>query len=337
MLNENIIKWFELLIKQTEFYSDVKTGKDKLAYAYKVNNFKKALATIKRFKNEIKSGEHLRSSVGKNKGIGQGTMDRIDEIIKTGKLSEVNDADISGKHLEYVENIMKIFGIGRVKAYELYTKHGIKNVDDLKKAIKKGTIDLPEYIMKGLKYVDKIKRGIPRATMHEINKYLIKQGIKQDPEMEVRVCGSYRREKDVSNDIDVIISHPKIITKEEAENSDLLRNFIKRLKKDKFIVDSFTSPDVPTKYMGVCKLDGDELRRIDIRYMPQESYYTAIMYFTGSREFNTRLRNIAKSMDYKLNEYALINNKNNKRFEIKGEKDIFDKLGLEYVQPKDRY
>ena len=52
-------------------------------------------------------------------------------------MAEVHDADISGEHLMYIEELMKIFGIGRVKAYELYTKHDIKSINDLKKAVKK--------------------------------------------------------------------------------------------------------------------------------------------------------------------------------------------------------
>src|SRR2546430_16406501 len=123
MLNEDIIKWFDLLIKQLKFYVDVKTGKDKLAYSYKLNSISKALNIIQRLKFKIESGSQLKD----HKGIGTGTIRRIDEILKTGKLSEVNEADVSGKHLDYVDELMKIFGIGRIKAYELYTKHGIKS------------------------------------------------------------------------------------------------------------------------------------------------------------------------------------------------------------------
>lgn len=332
IINENIIKWFELLLKQLEFYVDVKTGKDKLIYSHKLNSLAKGLAVIRKITFKIKSGSELKDY----KNIGKGIMGRIDEIINTGKLEEVKEADINGKHLEYVDELMKIFGIGRVKAYEIYTKYNIKSIDELKEAVKKGNIDLPENILKGIKYIDKIKVNIPRAEMDAIYSKLIFTGISLDPEMDVRVCGSYRREKDTSNDIDVIISHPSIKTKKQSENSDLLFKFVSILENEKFIIDDFTSKNVPTKYMGVCKLTKTGLlRRLDIRFMPQESYYTAILYFTGSDNFNRQMRSVALSMGYTLNEYRLLGD-DNKPMKVNSEMEIFDLLNMEYVQPKER-
>lgn len=328
-LNSKIIKWFELLIKQLVFYVNVKTGKDKLIYSYKIKAIKKALNIIKNVDFKITDGKQLQ----KYKGIGTGTIDRINEILTTGGLIEINKADISGKHLEYVDNLMKIFGVGHVKAYELYTVYGIKSISDLKKAIKNKTIELPENIIKGIKYVDKIKIDIPRSEVEDIAIYLINTGIKYDPNIDIRVCGSYRRENKTSNDIDIIISHPDIITKQQAENSDIMNKFIKYLIKSNFIVDSLTSLNVPTKYMGICRLTRKhKMRRIDIRFIPQESYYTAILYFTGSRSFNKKMRGVALSMGYTLNEYRLLDEKG-KPFKVSSEKDIFDILNMEYLQP----
>lgn len=332
MLNEDIIKWFELSIRQLEFYVDVKSGREKISYSYKLRAITKALDAIRRIDFKITTGKQLKGY----KDIGKGTIRRIDEILETGKLAEINEADISGAHLDYVDELMRIFGIGRIKAYELYTKYNIKSIDELKAAVKKGDIDLPENILKGIKYVDKIKTKIPRAEIDTIYSKLIMVGIKLDPNMDVRICGSYRREKEFSNDVDVIISHPDIITKKQAKNSDLMVKYIHVLEEDGFIVDSFTAENVPTKYMGVCRLGKDGLlRRIDIRYIPQESYWTALLYFTGSGEFNRRMRSVALSMDYTLNEYRLLDDKE-KPMKVTSEMDVFDYLNMEYLQPKER-
>src|SRR5438132_12973 len=103
-MNDNIIKWFELLLKQLEFYVDVRTGKDKIIYLFKLKSIKNALDIIKKLKYELTSGSQLKDV----KNIGKGTISRIDEIIKTGQLSEVHEADKSGQHLEYVDELMKI-------------------------------------------------------------------------------------------------------------------------------------------------------------------------------------------------------------------------------------
>ena len=322
MKNKNIIYWFEKLITFLEHSVDIKSGKDKLIYSYKVNSIKKSLQVIKNIDFEIKSGDEIKEY----KSIGIGTINRIDEIIKTGKLAEVKE-DIE----TYENELMNVFGIGRVKAFELYTKHNIKTIQDLKKAYKNKEIELSDVIIKGLKFYDKIKENIPREEIDEINIYLLNCCLKIDKNLSLMICGSYRREKDISNDIDIIISHPEIKTKKDIKNSDLLTRFINYLEKDKFIVCSLTSNETTTKYMGLCKYKKYPIRRIDVRFIAQASYYTAILYFTGSKDFNKNIRGVALSMGYTLNEYELTNNK-----KINSEKDIFDYLNMEYIEPSKR-
>ena len=114
-----------------------------------------------------------------------------------------------------------------------------------------------------------------------------------------------------------------------------MTNFIKLLVTDKFIVDNYTSYNVPTKFMGLCKYKRKDLYRIDIRLIPLESIHPAMLYFTGSRDFNKKLRRIAMNLNYTLNEYGLFDSKN-KVINVQSEKDIFDILGVEYLQPHQR-
>ena len=92
-------------------------------------------------------------------------------------------------------------------------------------------------------------------------------------------------------------------------------------------------------YKGFCKLGPKyPVRRIDIKFVPYDSYYTALFHLTGSGDFNKKIRLTAMSLGYKLSEYEICKyvGKKCKRFKVKSEKDIFDILGLEYVQPKHR-
>ena len=98
-----------------------------------------------------------------------------------------------------------------------------------------------------------------------------------------------------------------------------------------------TSSDVETKFMGFAQLPNKNVRRIDIRFMPYESYYCALLYFTGSGNFNRKMRNVAIQMNYKLNEYGLYKiNKGGKyeRLLVESEKDVFDYLNMEYLPPQ---
>jgi len=88
--------------------------------------------------------------------------------------------------------------------------------------------------------------------------------------------------------------------------------------------------------MGFCKYLDNPYRRIDIRFIPWKSYYTALLYFTGSAEHNKKLRTIALKKKYKLSEYNLIDLTTNTELKITSEKKIFELLDLDYVLPKFR-
>ncbi len=331
-MNSKIIEEFERLIKQIKFDIDnAKDKKEELIHSFRLSSILKVLKLIKSYPNKIKSSDDLKGI----KGIGKNSLNRIDEIIKKGKLSEIKQEQIDQTYLNYLENLEEVFGIGRKTALELYKKYNVKSVKDLKNLHKKGIIELPDNVLKGLKYYGKFKENIPREEIDEINIYLQKKVKKNPDKMELLICGSYRRLKPTSNDIDILITHPKVKT-EASDKKHYLEDFIDELIKDKFIVDSFTEKTVKTKYMGLCKYKKNPIRRIDIRFISYESYPFAVLYFTGSKDFNKMMRQVAIDMDYTLNEYGLYDNKKNKYLKAKSEEEIFELLNLEYVQPKDR-
>jgi len=337
-LNKQIIDQFELLIEQIKHDIDVApTRKDSLRHSFRLKQIKNALDVIKKYPKKIESGKQLTGYAG----IGKGTITRIDEILSTGKLKEIS---IKKKHKDvekYIDELEQVFGIGRKKAYELVTKYGIKSIADLKKAHMAGKIELTDQMMISLKHHNNYKQSIPRSEMDQVNILIQKLIPEVDPKLEGRICGSYRREKPTSNDIDILITHPDIITKKQLLNSksNYLRLFVQKLKDEKFILDDLTHENYETKYMGYCRLRLDyPTRRIDIYYIPYESYYAALLHLTGSGNFNRKMRLLAGNLGYKLNEYGLFKIKNGKmaRVKVNSEKDIFDELGMDYIEPKDR-
>jgi DNA polymerase/3'-5' exonuclease PolX len=98
------------------------------------------------------------------------------------------------------------------------------------------------------------------------------------------------------------------------------------------IIDSMTDKKVKTKFFGFSKYLNNPPRRIDIRFVSYNSYPSALLYFTGSKDLNTKMRSIAKKKGYKLSEYGLFD-KNNIPFKVNNERDIFHKLDMEYIPP----
>ena len=334
MANAKIINEFIRLIKQIKYEIDLaKNKKEELTQSYRLLTIQKVIKILEKYPEKITSGQQLKDI----DGIGKGTINRINEILKTGKLSEIKDEVIDNSYLIYLEELEDIYGIGHKTALELYNKYNIKSIKDLKKLYKTGKIELPPNVVKGLQYYGKIKENIPRLEIDKINNFLLETLKSLDKELFGIICGSYRRLKLTANDIDMLLVHPRLKTKKDIENSKLnyLKLFIEELIKRKFIVDSLTDINVPTKYMGLCQIENNPIRRIDIRFIPYESYYYAMLYFTGSKDFNKKMRMVAINLNYTLNEYGLYD-KSNKMLKANSEKEIFDYLGMEYVDPQFR-
>lgn len=339
-LNKIIIKEFEKLIEYKLWELNNATDRNqKIHKSYSLEQTKRVLKILKSYPKEIKDKELEKLS--QIKGIGKKSIERIKEIINKKKLSELEDFTNQKNYQDYIDKLEQIIGIGKSKAHELITKYKINSIEELKKAIKNGKLKVNDKIKLGLKYYNKHKQRIPRDEITMINDYLHKMYAKVDVNLFGIICGSYRRLKPYSGDIDVLITHPLVKTKKQLQSSKInyLRELIKILKKNKFIIDDLTDKNVTTKYMGFCKLRNYPIRRIDIRYMPYESYYPALLYFTGSGDFNKKMREVAITMGYKLNEYGLFLMKNNKEVKMikaNSEKDIFDALGMEYIPPENR-
>jgi len=341
-MNSLIINKFEDLVAmiQNDTY-DIIDDKTLTANKFRLKNITKVLSIIKKYPKEITMDNY--KEMGNIGGVGKGSLDRIKEILENGDLKElkgfVNTMKDKKKAIEELENVI---GIGKVNATEYYNK-GITSVKILKEKIKNKEIEVNDKIKLGLKYHGKYMMNIPRSEMDIyneffkklINKFNKKLGYDNSNEYVVEICGSYRREKPFSNDIDVLISKKG---KEDILYNHLER-FVNKLRKPlksngnkPLIVDSMTDKKIKTKYMGFSKLGENHIRRIDIRFVPYDSYYYAILYFTGSGEFNQKMRNIAKRKGYKLSEYGLFDKTNN--IVVTSERDIFKKLDMEYLPPR---
>ena len=87
--------------------------------------------------------------------------------------------------------------------------------------------------------------------------------------------------------------------------------------------------------MGFAKYKQNPVRRIDIRFVSYDAYYSALLYFTGSAELNKKMRTIAKKLNLKLSEYGLFKEDGTK-IKINSEEDFFQKLDLPFIEPKYR-
>jgi DNA polymerase beta len=283
-----------------------------------------AINSIKKYDGIIISGNQLQNEL---KGIGEKISKRIDEILETGNLQELN---ILNKE-DNLEKLLLITGVGNVRAKK-WLSLNINNIDDVKIAIQEKKITSTHHIDIGIKYYKDFIEKIPKSEIDEIKSYLKNIFQKMDNNLIFEICGSYRRGAIESGDIDILISHKNYLKNIEKQN--ILKNIVNVLIKNNFIIDNLTSKG-NTKFMGVCKIH-ETARRIDIRVVDYSSYYSSLLYFTGNKNFNLYLRNKALANNLSLNEYFLKDLNAEKEIFLNSEKEIFDILKISYLTPEER-
>ncbi len=260
------------------------------------------------------------------KGVGEKIRLKIQEIMDTGALRAAEEAK-SSLPLEAYKTLKDLHGIGPSKAAELIGK-GITTVEQLRTASEANSKLLTAAQKLGLKYYEDAMRRIPRGEMREHESLLLSA---LDEQFEATVVGSYRRGAASSGDIDVLLTLPDSMSKKDQ--GDLFEHMI-TLLKEVYIVDTLSSGK--TKFLGYSRLDEDHpVRRLDLLMIPKAEYACAILYFTGSKEFNVAFRSYALEKGYTLNEHRLEATKEGVASVpfFHTEKDIFDFLGLQYVEP----
>ena len=258
------------------------------------------------------------------KGIGKTILAKFQEFIDTGKLQAIEKEKENPMFI-----FTNIYGVGPKKAQDLIKK-GITTIAQLRE----NQSELNEKQKLGLQYYEDIEERIPRSEIDEYNKLLgrVFSGLKF-PNASMEIVGSYRRGAKDSGDIDIIMT-------DKEDNPMLLASFVKQLVEKGILLHKLT--DGKTKVLAIAKLPGKSVaRRVDLLYTPPSEYAFAILYFTGSKVFNTVMRQRALDRGFTLNEhgiYKMISGKKGAKVDevFPDEKSIFDFLEMQYKTPQER-
>ena len=253
-------------------------------------------------------------------GIGKDLEQKIKEIVSEGRLQYLEDLkkDIPKGLLD----ILAIPGVGPKTAKLLYEKLEIRDVVMLERMAHAGRIrELPgmkqkteENILRGIEI---LKRGHDRMDLKTAQDVALSftSGLKKLKEVKrIDPAGSLRRRKDTVRDIDLLISSNK--------PEKVMHAFTTLPQVKEIIVKGSTKSSI---------LSIDNIQ-VDVRVIKDDSYGAALLYFTGSKEHNIRLRQRAITKDLKLSEYGIF--RNNKRIAGKTEMEMYKKLGLSYIEPE---
>ena len=281
--------------------------------------YQKAIQSIMAVEGNINSADDIKGL----KGVGKTIVDKFNEFVKTGTLSVI-EREKNNPVLLFSE----VYGIGPKKAKDLVEK-GIKTIAQLRENKKL----LNDKQLIGLEHYEDILKRIPRSEIQEYEKHFagVFSALKQ-PTATFSIVGSYRRGASDSGDIDLIIT-------DSGNDSSVLQKFVAALIDKKIILHKLT--DGKTKILVVTQLPGKPARRVDFLYSSPTEFPFAQLYFTGSKTFNTLMRQRALDMGYTLNEHGIYHMVSGKKGALVDntfatEKDIFTFLKMEYKEPKSR-
>ncbi len=254
------------------------------------------------------------------KGIGRGLGDALEEIITTGK-SSLHEELKRALPIDLAD-LNAVQGLGPQKIRVLYKELKIRNLKDLEKAATGGKIcalagfgeKSEEKILRGIEF---LKRGAGRMLLGDVLPWAraletTLKGLRGVTH--ATLAGSARRMRETVGDLDMLVV----------------------AKKSKLVMDYFVAmPDVQEILAYGDTKSAVRLTnglQVDVRVVPKESYGAALNYFTGSRDHNIALREIAQDKGLKLNEYGLF--KGDTAVAGKTEEEIYAALGLQYIPPE---
>lgn len=317
MINQEIADIFDKMAS----YIDLMGGKNAF---FKSRAFRKAsevVASLPIDLDDEKFVKHPQMLVAME-GIGTSIANHIVEYIQNRR---IEDYERFKKECPVdLEGLLQVQGLGPKKILKLYKTLDVKNLEELKEAAETGKIaqldgfgeKSQQNILESISFAITNKDRKPYFLVEPIvNGYI--EYMKTDPNLvKIEALGSFRRRKDMIGDIDFLV-----ISLNSEKTMEYFRNYS---QVDKVLGSGDTKSSVWLK----SKIQAD------IRVVPENSWGAASQYFTGNKDHNVKLRNIAISKGYKLSEYSLSDRKTNEIIESKSEKHIYEKIGLEYVIPE---
>lgn len=286
---------------------------------FKVSAYRKAAQSLEideRSLDEIKDVTEL-------KGIGKGVGEVISEYRETGTSSTLKE--LQRLVPEGLISLMKIQGLGSKKIAKLYKELNITDKEHLQEACEAGKVSelsgfakkTEQNILEAVKALGAKKDHYPIDLMRHLNKDIMTY-LEQLEEVEhYSEAGSFRRYKEVSKDLDYIIS-----TRHPLHVQQHLLNIPNKVKE---VAVGETKVSLELEY-------DDETIGVDFRLVEPEAFYHTLQHFTGSKDHNIRIRQLAKAQNEKVSEYG-IEQQDGTLLQFQSEAEIYQHFGRHWIAP----
>jgi DNA polymerase (family 10) len=256
-------------------------------------------------------------------GIGKSTAEKIRELLETGRVQKVED--LRQKYPRSLVALLRLQGVGPKAVRRLQAELGVQSLDDLRQAIAAQRLrDLKGF---GAKSEEKLAAAIARLERDgALNRTPISVALPHAQRLVAEIaqmpsvthasyCGSLRRFSETVGDIDIVVV---------ASNPSAVMDGVVGLSVvERVLGRGETKASIVTQ-RGI---------QVDVRVVAAHQLGAALLYFTGSKSHNVKLRQRALTRGWTLNEYALSELEGGKVIASETEQEIYAALGLPYIDP----
>jgi DNA polymerase (family 10) len=306
---------------------------------FKAIAFSKVSRILESMSSDIREAVE-KGTLDEIEGIGASSKRVIEEFCKTGKSSDYDS--LAGSVPAGLLPMLQIPSLGPKTISMFWKQRNITCIEELSKALESGALNGLKGV--GDKKLEAIKQGIAmraQAAMRmgigdaiPVAAALLARVREMKPVKQAEIAGSLRRRKETIGDVDIVCS-----LKDGSQGAEVTAAFVKSPEVSKVLGEG------PTK-ASVLTVNG---LQVDMRVVPDENFGAALLYFTGSKDHNVRIRGLAQDKGMTLNEWGLYKvsefEKAKKKtgeapqlkpLASKTEAEIYKKLGMAYVEPEMR-
>lgn len=257
-------------------------------------------------------------------GVGRAIADKVEEFLKTGRIAA--HQEILARTPPGLAELLQISGLGPKTVFLLHDKLNVTNLDELEQAAREHRIRrLPRMgptkesnIIKSIERYKKRSSRILYSSAEPVVEQILAYLRGMEGLEHLTVAGSFRRARETVGDIDILATatHPQEI--------------VSAFSRMPLVQEVLASG--PTKASVIVQ----DTIQVDLRIVEHRSFGTVLQYFTGSKEHNVKLRQIALSRGYSLSEYSLTRLSDSQDLFFDREEDVYSALGLSYIPPEMR-
>lgn len=295
---------------------------------FKANAYRRAARVVEGLREDV-AGIAERRELQDLQGIGKALAKKIEEYVKTGKIAYLEK--LRAEFPQGLLELLHIPGVGPKTVKVLYQQLGVTSVEELERAARRGRIrklrgfskKSEENILNSLRTFSGAGKRALLGLGLPLAEELIEELKTKCHIDRISVAGSSRRMRETVGDLDILVA--------SDEPEEVMEAFVALPGVEEVIMSGPTKTSVLVERRNVEPQTTVRLQT-DLRVVDAHSFGSALQYFTGSKDHNIRLRRIAQTKDWKLNEYGLFEGE--KRIAGETEEGIYEALGMDFIAPE---